>query len=125
LDLEMRVMSSTNTGMMTLRVCLRKTDRGVRLDLGETHLTEGVSKGLGPHPASLLESIDCLSEEEDITMVTKVLKAFRELHVDLFLQNTIEIGMGDVQGVDFHVFKSSKGKDGPDCRVAHRGQRSR
>ena len=30
----------------------------------------------------------------------KIFKAFRELHVDLLLQNTIEVGIGDVQGVD-------------------------
>ena len=47
----------------------------------------------------------------------KIFKAFRELHVDLLLQNTIEVGIGDVQGVDLHVFKASKGKDGPDSRV--------
>jgi hypothetical protein len=96
-------------------------DRGVRLDLGEAHLGEGVCKGLGPHPASLPKSIGCLPEEKDITRVAKFLKAFRELHIDLLFQDTIEIGIGDVQGVDLHVFKSSKGKDGPDCRVAHSG----
>ena len=96
-------------------------DRGVRLDLGEAHPGQNICKGLGPHPSSLLESIDGLVEKEGITRVVKVLKALRKLHIDLLLQNTIKIGIGDVQGVDLHVLKGSKGKDGPDCRVVHCG----
>jgi hypothetical protein len=96
-------------------------DRGIRLDLGEVHLGEGICKGLGPHSASLLETIGCLLEEKDITRPPNCLKAFKELHVDFLLQNTIEVGIGDVKGVDVHVFKGSNGQDGPDSRVAHSG----
>src|ERR1700733_3254192 len=78
---------------------------------------EGLCKSLGPHPTSLLESIDGLVEEEDIPRVTHIFKAFRELHIVLLIQDPIEIGIGYVQGGDLHVLQSSKGKDGPDCRV--------
>jgi len=65
-------------------------DRGIRFYLGKVHLSEGVCKGLGPHPASLFESIGCLLQK-GITRLSNFLKAFRELHADFLLQDTIEV----------------------------------
>jgi hypothetical protein len=46
-------------------------------------------------------------------------KSFRLLHVDLFLQSAIEIGMRDVNRAKFKVLQSSQGQDNANSRIAN------
>jgi len=62
MDLLLKIVVSTSQLWEfpdSISVSEEDIDRGVRLDLGEVHLDESVSKGLGPHPSSLPKSIGC------------------------------------------------------------------
>src|SRR6266702_1922219 len=48
-------------------------------------------------------------------------ESLRLLHVDLFLQSAIEIGMGDVHRAKLKVFQSSQGEDNVNGGIANCG----
>jgi hypothetical protein len=68
----------------------------------EAHRSEDRVKSLIPDPASLFKAIEQLLEPTNIFWSAH-LKSFRLLHVDLFIQYAIKIGMRDVHRAKLKV----------------------
>jgi hypothetical protein len=92
-------------------VLLPDEDRAVCADAGEAKLGENLLKSLEPLPAALLQAIETLEQTSDPGVVL-LRKALRLAHVNLnVLELTIEIHIGDVNGLELPILESGKGKD--------------
>ena len=63
-----------------------------------------------PDSSSLLQTVQRLPQTQDIARVAKVI-ALRLLHLDLFFECAIDIGMRNVHRVQVQILKCSKRKD--------------